>query len=147
MIEEPWKWITRFADAGAYHISVHQEACGRRLEETIKLIKDAGCLAGVALKPDTPLETIAHVLDQVDLVMPMTVEPGFGGQSFIPDPIEKVTLLRANGFTKHIEMDGGVDHETAHACIEAGADILVSGSYIFSSRNRSGAIAQLRTRR
>lgn len=144
MIEEPWKWIDHYADAGAKYISVHEEACGDRLEETIALIKKRGCWAGVCLKPATPLEKITHVLESVDAVMPMTVEPGFGGQKFMPESLEKVRKLRADGFTKHIQMDGGVDDTTAPLCIGAGADILVAGSFIFGAKDRKAAIEALR---
>ncbi len=135
MIEEPSRYITAFAEAGANTITVHAEACPH-LDRTLQQIKEAGCRAGVALNPSTPPEMVKHVLHRLDQILVMTVNPGFGGQSMIPQALEKIPLLLAwaeeNGKSVDIEVDGGVNRETASAVYQAGARILVAGSAIFS---------------
>jgi len=127
-------FVPRFADAGADIITVHVEA-GPDVRRTLRLIRSHGKKAGVSLKPDTPISAIEQVLDDVDLVLVMTVEPGFGGQSFMPSQLDKIRELRAridaNGRTIDLEVDGGITEETARLAIEAGADVLVAGTATF----------------
>ncbi|MEL6769293.1 MAG: ribulose-phosphate 3-epimerase [Pseudomonadota bacterium] len=131
-------YIDAFAAAGADVLTAHAEA-GLHLDRTLQAIRGAGCKAGVALNPATPAEAIAHVLDRIDLVCVMTVNPGFGGQAFIPAMVEKVARLRAMIGDRpiHIEIDGGVTVETAPGVVAAGADVLVAGSAVF----RGGSVA------
>lgn len=151
MIEEPDKYVPAFAKAGAVLISVHVEAC-RHLHRTLGLIREQGVKTGVVLNPATPLQTIEHVLDeQLDLVLLMTVNPGFGGQKFIPAVLPKIRALRAQadrlGLQKlHIEVDGGINEETAPLVAEAGADVLVAGNAVFAEPDRAEAIRRLRVR-
>ena len=134
MIENPDLFIPEFADAGADWISVHQEAC-RHLNRTLNLIKQHNCRAGVVINPATPVETLSEVLDIVDYVLVMSVNPGFGGQKFIPTTLHKMTRLaeiRArNGYQFRIEVDGGVAMDTVTDVVRAGAEILVAGSAVF----------------
>ena len=134
MIENPDLFIPEFADAGADWISVHQEAC-RHLNRTLHLIKQHSCRAGVVINPATPVETLSEVLDLVDYVLVMSVNPGFGGQKFIPTTLHKMTRLaeiRArNGYQFRIEVDGGVALDTVTDVVRAGAEILVAGSAVF----------------
>ncbi|WNC12701.1 ribulose-phosphate 3-epimerase [Brevibacillus brevis] len=148
MIEEPDRYIPQFAKSGADWITVHQEAC-RHLHRTIYLIKEQGIKAGVVLNPATPLGTIEHVLSDVDIVLLMTVNPGFGGQKFIHNVLPKVKELRRmldeRGLGHvEIEIDGGVNAETARLCEEAGATVLVAGSAVFNQADRTQAIAAIR---
>jgi len=131
MIEAPERYLTDFARAGAATITVHQEACPH-LHRTLQMIRDLGCAAGVALNPATPLHTLDEVLDDVDLVCVMSVNPGFGGQSFLPAALDKVRRLRARGARALIEVDGGVTPGNARALADAGADVLVAGSAVFA---------------
>lgn len=149
MIEDPDKYIPAFADAGADWISVHQEAC-RHLHRTLQLIKSRGLRAGVVINPATPIGAITEVLDFVDFVLVMSVNPGFGGQQFIPNTLEKIRKLAAvrtaigNNFK--IEIDGGVDQNTVAGIVRAGADVLVAGHAIFGSGDpRSNAERLLKT--
>ncbi|MDD6157224.1 MAG: ribulose-phosphate 3-epimerase [Lachnospiraceae bacterium] len=134
MIEEPIRYIEDFAEAGADIITVHAEAC-KHLDRTIQAIKERGLLAGVALNPSTPIEMIRHVLSQVDMVLIMTVNPGFGGQKLIPYTIDKVAelkrLLVKNGWKADIEVDGGVTTDNVNRLLDAGANIIVAGSAVF----------------
>ena len=134
MIENPDRYIDDFAAAGAATITVHQEAC-RHLHRTLAAVREAGCRAGVALNPATPVETLSDVLRDVDMVLVMSVNPGFGGQSFIPRSTGKVRRLaeaiRRTGSEATIEVDGGVTPENARALVEAGAGVLVAGSAVF----------------
>lgn len=134
MIEEPIRYIDEFAAAGADIITVHAEAC-KHLDRTIEVIKEHDILAGVALNPATPLEAVEYILPKVDMVLLMTVNPGFGGQSYIPAMTEKIRTLRhileEKGLQTDIEIDGGVDTKNLRMVIEAGANVLVSGSKIF----------------
>lgn len=150
MIEHPERYISSFAAAGADWITVHQEACPH-LHRTLQQIREAGARPGVALNPSTPLETIRHVLEEIDLLLVMTVNPGFGGQSFIPTMTAKVaearTLLDAAGRQEtHLQVDGGVDSRTAGALAAAGATVLVAGSAVYRhSEGVSVAIESLKT--
>jgi ribulose-phosphate 3-epimerase len=134
MIENADQYIADFAEAGADWISVHQEAC-RHLNRTLNLIKSHNCRAGVVINPATPVETLSEVLDIVDHVLVMTVNPGFGGQKFIPGMLHKmrklVEIRAARGYSYRIEVDGGVGLETVADVVRAGAEILVAGSAVF----------------
>ena len=135
MIENVDQFIPAFADAGANWISVHQEAC-IHLNRTLDLIRSHGCKPGVVLNPATPVQTLGEVLDLVHHVLVMSVNPGFGGQKFIPSTLEKVrklaTMRAAKGLNFRIEIDGGIDLETVGAAVKAGVEILVAGSAVFS---------------
>lgn len=147
MIENPDAYIPAFAKAGADIISVHAEACPH-LHRTIQLIKSEGVKAGVVLNPHTPADIISHVIDEVDLVLLMTVNPGFGGQSFIHAVLPKIRevadMVKERGLQTEIEVDGGVNAETARLCIEAGANVLVAGSAVYNKSDRKQAIDQIR---
>jgi ribulose-phosphate 3-epimerase len=147
MIEQPDRYIPAFAKAGADYLSVHVEACPH-LHRTIHLIKECGVKAGVVLNPHTPASMIEHVLDDVDLVLLMTVNPGFGGQKFIHSVLPKIRQVAQWAKEKErpleIEVDGGVNAETARLCIEAGANVLVAGSAIYGEPDRKAAIAAIR---
>ncbi|MBU0646750.1 ribulose-phosphate 3-epimerase [Patescibacteria group bacterium] len=143
MIENPQLYIELFVKAGAASITVHQEAC-THLHRVIQQIKALGVRAAVALNPATPVETIKHVLNDLDMVLVMSVNPGFGGQKFIPEVLVKIKELRNLKPDLDIEVDGGINAETARQCIEAGANVLVSGSHIFGAKDRKAAIESLR---
>ena len=135
MIEDPDRYIDDFADAGADLITVHAEAC-KHLDRTISAIKEKGLLAGVALNPATPLSTIEWILPKVDMVLIMSVNPGFGGQSLIPYTIDKVRELKKmidkKGLKTDIEVDGGVNQQNVTDFLDAGANIIVAGSAVFN---------------
>lgn len=147
MIENPDQYIEAFAKAGADYITVHVEAC-KHLHRTIHFIKSFGVKAGVVLNPATPVETIQHVLSDVNMVLLMSVNPGFGGQAFIPEVTGKIKTLRRmideKGLQVEIEIDGGVNEVTAKLCIEAGATVLVAGSAVYNEKDRAKAIAALK---
>ncbi len=147
MIENPDLYIESFANAGADFITVHVEAC-KHLHRTIGLIKSLGVKAGVVLNPATPVNTIQHVIKDIDMVLLMSVNPGFGGQSFIPEVLPKIREVKAMAEQFNpmleIEIDGGVNEETAKLCIEAGANVLVAGSAIYNKSDRKAAIAAIR---
>ncbi|KAB2335371.1 ribulose-phosphate 3-epimerase [Bacillus mesophilum] len=147
MIEKPDQYIEAFARAGANYITVHVEAC-THLHRTIQLIKSYGVKAGVVLNPATPAEMIKPILEDVDMVLLMTVNPGFGGQKFIPSVLPKIKAIRnwadELGIDLEIEVDGGVNEETAKLCVEAGANVLVAGSAVFNEKDRAKAIEALR---
>ncbi|MEQ6375280.1 ribulose-phosphate 3-epimerase [Bacillaceae bacterium S4-13-58] len=147
MIENPDQYIPDFAKAGASIISVHQEAC-IHLHRTIQLIKQLDIKAGVVINPATPVDLLFPILEEVDLVLIMSVNPGFGGQSFIPSSLSKIKKLKEwkqeYSFSYEIEVDGGVNPQTARQCVEAGADVLVAGSSIFNMKNRKEAIQAIR---
>ncbi|MDE3841222.1 ribulose-phosphate 3-epimerase (plasmid) [Bacillus methanolicus] len=147
MIENPDQYIGTFAKAGADILSVHVEAC-THLHRTIQYIKSEGIKAGVVLNPHTPVSMIEHVIEDVDLVLLMTVNPGFGGQSFIHSVLPKIkqvaNIVEERNLQVEIEVDGGVNPETAKLCIEAGANVLVAGSAIYNQEDRSQAIAKIR---
>ncbi len=131
MVEEPDRFIKDFVDAGADIITVHVEAT-KHLHRTIQLIKSYGKKVGVALNPATPIETLKHVVKEIDMILIMSVNPGFGGQAFIPEVLSKIEELRKLYPEMDIEVDGGVNDKTVEAIKEAGANILVAGSYLFS---------------
>jgi len=146
MISQPDAYIPAFAQAGATIITVHQEAC-THLHRTIHLIRENGVKSGVVINPATPAETIQPILSYVDLVLVMTVNPGFGGQTFIHETVSKISQLsqwrEKNGYDFEIEVDGGVNVDTARICVEAGANVLVAGSAIFDQSNRAKALQDI----
>lgn len=147
MIENPDQYIADFANAGADLISVHVEACPH-LHRTIQLIKTTGAKAGVVLNPHTPVSFIEPILEEVDLVLLMTVNPGFGGQSFIHSVLPKIAEVKTLADKRHpeleIEVDGGVNAETARLCMDAGANVLVAGSAVFGKTDRKKAVEEIR---
>ncbi|QFJ53656.1 ribulose-phosphate 3-epimerase [Pseudobutyrivibrio xylanivorans] len=146
MIVDPERYVKDFADAGADIITVHAEAC-KHLDATIDLIKKNGAMAGVAINPATPISNIAHVLEKVDMVLIMTVNPGFGGQSLIPYTIDKVRelseLCRQKKLKIDIEVDGGINKDTIDDVLDAGANIIVAGSAVFNGDVKANAEALL----
>lgn len=147
MIVEPDKFIEPFVKAGASIITVHYEACPH-LHRTIQLIKSYGVKASVCLNPHTPVSVLEEVISDLDMVLLMSVNPGFGGQAFIKNTYKKVKQLKSlivkNSTNCLIEIDGGVNNETAKLLFEAGADVLVAGSFVFNSDNPSETIKQLK---
>lgn len=145
MIEPVDPYLEAFVRAGVDRLTVHAEAT-RHLDRTLQVIADLGCRAGVALNPATPAAYVEHVLDRVDLVLAMTVNPGFGGQSFIPAVLPKIERLREmiGGRDVRIQVDGGVDAETAAPCARAGASSFVAGSAVFRSPDYAANIAAIR---
>lgn len=147
MIEEPERWIDAYRTAGADRITVHAEACPH-LHRTIHHIHESGALAGVSVNPATPLSAMEEVLPMVDLILIMSVNPGFGGQSFIPGTVERIRRtaagLEAAGGRALIQVDGGIDERTARSVVAAGASVLVAGNFIISSASRSEAVRALR---
>lgn len=146
MIVHPEIWIEKVAKLGAEIMCIHQEAC-LHLHRTIQQIHAAGMKAGVALNPSTPINSLKDVISDIDIVLVMSVNPGFGGQSFIKHSISKVRelkqLITENESNALIEVDGGVNEETGKLLSEAGADILVAGSYVFGNENPSKIISKL----
>ena len=136
MIEAPQHQIKQFVDAGADIITVHIEACPH-IHRAVQLIKESGIKAGVALNPGTPVDTLSEILTSVDLVLVMTVNPGFGGQAFIEDMLDKIARLRADldkrGLATELEVDGGINTKTAPKVVKAGARVLVAGAAVFNS--------------
>ena len=146
MIVEPDRYIQTFADLGADVLTVHVEAC-THLHRSLQSIKAKGMKAGVALNPHTPVTSLSHIIADIDLVCLMSVNPGFGGQSFIEATYEKVrelrTLINENKASTLIEIDGGVTNQNASQLVAAGADVLVAGSYVFSASDPTATIANL----
>ena len=146
MIVEPDRYIHTFADLGADVLTVHVEAC-THLHRSLQSIKAKGMKAGVALNPHTPVASLSHIIADIDLVCLMSVNPGFGGQSFIEATYEKVrelrTLIDENKVSTLIEIDGGVTNQNASQLVAAGADVLVAGSYVFSASDPTATIANL----
>ena len=134
MVSAPERYIQDFVDCGADSITVHAEAC-EDLERAIELIHDAGVKAGVSIKPATPVNDISHLLEDVDMVLVITVQPGFGGQKYIEDCTEKIRELRElieeDDLDVDIQVDGGINEDTLETVIRAGANLLVAGSYVF----------------
>ncbi|AWE06631.1 ribulose-phosphate 3-epimerase [Lysinibacillus sp. 2017] len=147
MIENPDQYIEQFAKAGADYITVHVEAC-RHLHRTIQLIRSYGVKPGVVLNPHTPIESIQHVLEDVDMVLFMTVNPGFGGQKFIESVVPKVAalskIIKERGLSIDIEIDGGINAETIIPCAKAGATIFVAGSAIYGKEDRAQALQEIK---
>lgn len=142
MIDEPLTYIQDFRRAGADWITIHVEAT-KKIDETLEAIVKAGAKPGMSLRPGTPVSKIEPYFGKLALILVMTVEPGFGGQSFMPDPLEKVKYLKSR-FSGLISVDGGVNAQTAPQCRAAGADILVAGTAIFGQKDRRAAIENLR---
>ncbi len=147
MIEEPGRYAEAFAQAGANWLTVHAEACPH-LHRNLQQIRALGLKAGVSLNPATPVSAVEHVLEITDLVLLMSVNPGFGGQDFLPLVVPKIAALRRvareRGLELRIEVDGGITHDTIGRCWEAGADAFVAGSYVFGQGDYAGAIRRLR---
>ena len=147
MINEPVRYLERFRDAGADWITVHYEACAD-VKATLEAIRALGCRAGLSIKPNTPPEEIYHLLPSCDMVLVMTVEPGFGGQALIPACIDKLAVLKGEITERSLpvllEVDGGINETTAKDAVLAGADILVAGSSVFRAEDRRAAMNALR---
>ena len=147
MVVHPEQYISRTAKLGAMMMNVHYEAC-THLHRTIQAIHDAGMKAGVTLNPSTPVSTLEDIIEDVDMVLLMSVNPGFGGQKFIENTISKVsrlkTMIAESGSKALIEVDGGVQAETAPRLVKAGVDVLVSGSYVFKSSDPMAIMRGLR---
>ncbi len=151
MIEEPIRYIREFADAGADIITVHHEAC-KHLDRTVQAIRECGCRAGVALNPATPIQVLEDILGQLDMVLLMSVNPGFGGQNYIPYVTEKIIKLRRilddRGLSTDIELDGGVTTGNVQELVRAGANIFVAGSAVFKgdpAANVRAFLSELKT--
>ena len=149
MIDRPLRYVERFCETGADLVTVHIEAdTAENIRTAMEAVRACGKRAGISLKPGTPVEALCPFLDLADLVLVMTVEPGFGGQSFMADMLEKVRFLRrwidTNGLKCELEVDGGVDAQTASLCVKAGATVLVAGSAVFGKADRAAALAALR---
>ena len=143
MIDRPERYIARFIEAGADLVTFHYEAT-EDSAAALDLIRSSGKMAGISVKPGTPVEDIFPLLDKCDLVLVMTVEPGYGGQAFIPETLDKIRKLRSEiekrGLNIDIQVDGGINEETAKLVKEAGANNLVAGSYVFKASDRKHAI-------
>lgn len=150
MINNPIKYVERFIELNADLITFHIEAVKskKQIKELINLIHSHGCAAGISIKPSTPVETILPYLKDIDLVLIMSVEPGFGGQKFMPIAVEKIKQLRQiideKCYDCYIQVDGGINDETANLCKQAGVDVLVAGSYLFASDNMKEKIKLLK---
>lgn len=147
MIVDPGRYVGLFHDLGASVLNVHYEAC-THLHRVIQQIRDAGMSPAVTLNPSSPVSLLEDILPDVDMVLLMSVNPGFGGQKFIPGTIDKIKRLRKmiddRGLNTHIEIDGGINAETGAQCVEAGADVLVAGSFVFANENPEEAIKSLK---
>jgi ribulose-phosphate 3-epimerase len=149
MIVEPERSLERYRDAGADHLLVQSEPGSTiHLHRVLSRVRELGCRPGVVIDPATPIAWIEHVLALVDIILVMTVNPGFGGQAFLPDMLPKIAALRelcnARGLDPHIEVDGGQDAKTVRSTVEAGADVIVSGTGIFGTGDYTKAIAGIR---
>jgi ribulose-phosphate 3-epimerase len=149
MVVEPERSLERYRDAGADHLLIQAEPGSTvHLHRVLSQVRELGCRPGVVIDPATPIAWIEHVLHLVDVILVMTVNPGFGGQAFLPEMLPKIAALRqlcdARGLEAHIEVDGGQEPRTARLAIEAGADVLVAGTSIFGADNYAKAIADLR---
>ena len=144
MIEEPGKWAQNYADAGADILTFHYEAAAEDFENTLAAFRATSKKVGVAVNPPCGVEPLKPHLDQIDMVLIMSVHAGFGGQSFMAESLDKVRTLRNWGWQGDIEMDGGVNAETGALCREAGANVLVAGSYLFGAEDMEHALAALR---
>ena len=148
MIVHPEKYAERFVKAGADYVTVHAEACGDTLEDTLRLIKNAGAKCGAVINPDTPVSAVEKAIPLCDMVLVMSVVPGFGGQKFIASVLDKVKEIRSiideKNLNCHVEIDGGINAETVIAAKAAGANVIVAGSGIFKAEDRAAAIETLR---
>lgn len=147
MIEKPERYLADFADAGADYIAVHQEAC-THLHRTVQQIREKGAKPGVALNPATPVESLQWILEDLDFVLIMSVNPGFGGQKFIPSALYKVArikeMIRKRGLSTLIQIDGGVNAGTIGRISQAGVDVFVAGSAVFGSEDYGRTISELK---
>ena len=147
MIDEPLEYIEDFAKAGADLINFHIESSSP-VAETVKKILDCGCKAGISIKPNTPAEEVFPYLDSLEMVLVMTVEPGFGGQSFMPETMDKIKALRSEmkrrGLDIDIQVDGGINEKTVETAASAGANVFVAGSAVFGAEDATKAISDLR---
>ena len=147
MIENPGKYVEQFAKAGADLITIHAEACDDILS-TINKVKDLGCKVGVSINPETSLDVIKEIIQNVDLVLIMSVHPGFGGQSFIEDVLPKIKktrdIISKTDKEIHLEVDGGINDKTAKTAIEYGANVLVAGNFVFTNASYRDAIKSLK---
>lgn len=148
MIVNPWNYIDRFADAGSDIITVHYEACGDRLKDTLKAIKSLGVKCGAVINPDTPVDCIKDVIEECDMLLLMSVFPGFGGQKFIPEVLPKIEqaarLIESTGKDIDLEIDGGINKENVGLVKAAGANVIVAGSTVFNEPDRAKIIRELR---
>lgn len=148
MIVEPWKYIEKFAESGADIITVHKEACGDRLKDTLKAIKSLGVKCGAVINPDTPVSSIADVIEECDMLLLMSVFPGFGGQKFIESVLPKLEeaskLISSTGKEIDLEIDGGINKENIVAVKNAGANVIVAGNTVFKETDRAKIIRELR---
>jgi ribulose-phosphate 3-epimerase len=142
-ITNPTKYVDAFDDPGASWVSVHAEAPDD-VRKALARIRERGARAGIVLNPDTPLERVRALLPETDYVLVMSVFPGFGGQRFMPEVLDKVRALKRDGYPGEVEIDGGIDASTAPAAIDAGCDVLVAGTAIFKKDDRAAAIRGLR---
>ena len=149
MIVEPWKYVKQFAMAGSHYITVHYEACKDRLAQTLEEIKSCGAKCGLVINPDTPVEAIEQDVLKCDMVLVMSVFPGFGGQKFIDSVLPKIEKIRKiideSGKNILLEVDGGINYDNSSIVKSAGANVLVAGNTVFSASNRAFAIQKLRT--
>lgn len=143
MIDSPEKFVVDFAKAGTNYLTVHYEACPD-LRAVFGLIRENGMKCGVSVKPETPIDVLKEFLEELDLVLVMSVEPGFGGQKFMESALGKISWLRDMGFKGEVSVDGGINSETGPACVKAGASVLVAGNYIFGAEDREEAVKKLR---
>ena len=148
MIVEPWKYVEKFAAVGADYISVHYEACREKTEETLDLIRKCGVKCGLAINPDTPFESIEKYLAKCDLCLVMSVFPGFGGQKFMPEVLEKCKKAREvidkNGYSCVVEIDGGINEKTIKLAADAGCEFIVAGSAVFGTEDITSAVKTLK---
>ena len=148
MISDPARYAQDFATAGANLINFHIEAVPNHVGQTIAAVRETGCLVGLTISPSTPPQAVFPYLDELDLVLVMGVEPGFGGQKFIPTTVSRVAAIKAEcnrrGVSPRIEVDGGINTETASLCAQAGASVLVMGSAFFKAQDRTALAKQVR---
>ena len=148
MIEKPWKYIENFAKSGADIITVHYEACKGKLKDTLKAIKSLGVKCGAVINPDTPVKKIKNVIEECDMLLLMSVFPGFGGQKFIPYVLDKIStaksLIDATGKNIDLEIDGGITKENVNAVKKAGANVIVAGNTVFKETDKAKIIKELR---
>jgi len=147
MIIDPDRYLKQFQEVGATNITVHYEAC-THLHRTVHAIKELGCKAGIALNPHTPVTLLEDILEDIDIVLLMSVNPGFGGQKFIENTYKKIRKLKSMAVNRnesiYIEVDGGVSNDNAHALLKVGANVLVAGNSVFASENPLHSIAELK---
>ena len=149
MISDPKKYALDFIKAGADILTFHYEALNNieEIDNLINFIHDNNTKVGVSIKPNTKVEVLDSILEKLDLVLVMSVEPGFGGQSFIPNALDKISYLKdmknKNGYNYEIEVDGGINKETSKLCVDAGVDVLVAGTYIYNNKDRKKLIKEM----